>query len=272
MTRAIFFDVDGTLLSHKLGRVPQSSRQAIAELREKGIRVFMATGRHILEIEKLPLDDIRIDGYVTLNGQLCLGENREVFYGLPIDDEDVQAVITIFNEKKTPIQVIEKDRMYMNIVNEKVRKVQEEISSEVSPPGEYKGDKVYQFVIYVDDKETEQIVRNLSGSKMSRWNRHAIDIIPEKGGKVEGIKQILQLYDIAQDEIIAFGDGENDIDMLHFAGIGIAMGNAEEKVKRHADYVTDTVEEDGIIKALRHYKILDDPVRLQLAGRENELL
>ena len=265
MIKAIFFDIDGTLLSHKLGRVQQSSKQAIIQLREKGIRVFMATGRHILEIEELPLDEIETDGYVTLNGQLCLGEGREVFYELPVDDEDVQTIITIFNEKKIPVQVIEKDRMYMNIINEKVRKVQEEICSEVSPPGEYKGDKIYQFVIYVDDKETEQIVRSLSGSKMSRWNRHAIDIIPKKGGKVEGIKQILKLYDIAPDEIMAFGDGENDIDMLRFAGIGIAMGNAEEKVKCHADYVTDTVEGDGIIKALRHYNILDAPVRLTVS-------
>ena len=58
-------------------------------------------------------------------------------------------------------------------------------------------------------------------------------------------------------EIMAFGDGENDIDMLQFAGVGVAMGNADEKVKAMADYVTDTVENDGIEKALRHFGLID---------------
>ncbi len=58
-------------------------------------------------------------------------------------------------------------------------------------------------------------------------------------------------------EIMAFGDGENDMDMLRFAGIGVAMGNASDMVKAAADYVTDTVDENGIENALRHFGLID---------------
>ena len=58
---------------------------------------------------------------------------------------------------------------------------------------------------------------------------------------------------IDQEEIIAFGDGENDMEMLQFAGIGVAMGNATDELKAQADYVTDTNENDGVAKAIRHF-------------------
>ncbi len=67
---------------------------------------------------------------------------------------------------------------------------------------------------------------------------------------------MIERYGIRQDEIMAFGDGENDIDMIEFAGIGVAMGNADEEVKQRADYVTDNVNRDGVRKALEHFGML----------------
>ena len=71
MIRAAFFDIDGTLLPHSTGRVPASAEQAVRDLREKGIKVFAATGRHMLEHEELPLDGLCVDGYILLKGQIC---------------------------------------------------------------------------------------------------------------------------------------------------------------------------------------------------------
>lgn len=71
-----------------------------------------------------------------------------------------------------------------------------------------------------------------------------------------GIESILKYYGIKREEIMAFGDGENDIEMLQYAKIGIAMGNADNDVKKAADYITDHIDEDGIYKALQYYKIL----------------
>ena len=62
---------------------------------------------------------------------------------------------------------------------------------------------------------------------------------------------------IKAEETIAFGDAENDLEMLKFAGIGVAMGNGEEQVKAQADYVTADVDDDGIAKALRHFGLIE---------------
>ena len=69
--------------------------------------------------------------------------------------------------------------------------------------------------------------------------------------------QYLDENGLKREEIMAFGDGENDIDMLKFAGIGVAMGNASDEVKAAADYVTDSVDADGIAKALKHFGLID---------------
>ena len=83
MIKAIFFDVDGTLLSHTTKSISRDAVQALRILQDQGIRIFMATGRHSAELKKLPVHDIRFDGYITLNGQLCLDNRRNVIYGAP---------------------------------------------------------------------------------------------------------------------------------------------------------------------------------------------
>ena len=89
------------------------------------------------------------------------------------------------------------------------------------------------------------------------WSDTGIDIIPKDGGKSAGIRRYLEEHGLDRSEIMAFGDGENDIDMLKFAGIGVAMGNSSDIVKAAADYVTDTIDNDGIEKALRHFGLID---------------
>ena len=70
MIKAIFFDVDGTLLSHDTKKVPRSTKEALKQLKKQNIKTFMATGRHNLELDDLPMEDLTFDGYVLLNGQI----------------------------------------------------------------------------------------------------------------------------------------------------------------------------------------------------------
>ena len=83
-----------------------------------------------------------------------------------------------------------------------------------------------------------------------------MDIISASGGKVTGIQFIMEMLGLSRDEIMAFGDAENDTDMLKFAGTGIAMGNARDSVKLISDYVTDSIDDDGIEKALKHFRVI----------------
>ena len=78
----------------------------------------------------------------------------------------------------------------------------------------------------------------------------------KNGGKVVGIEKMLEHHGITKEEIIAFGDGENDLEMLAFAGVGVAMGNADEEVKEVADYVTTDIDDDGIWNACKHFNLI----------------
>lgn len=254
MIKAVFFDIDDTLVSHTYGGIPEGTKEAVAKLKAQGIKVFAATGRNLEEIESLPVEDVAFDGYVTLNGQICLDENKKMIYGNAIDEEDVRTMTALFREKTLPTIIVEESRMYINFVNEKVIETQKAISARPSKIGEYHGGKVYQFITYANDEQIRMLQEMLPHCKMTRWGPEGIDIIAQNGGKVSGIQQMLQYYGIAPDEIMAFGDGENDIDMMKYAHIGIAMGNAENEVKANADYVTNHIDDDGIRKALMHYK------------------
>lgn len=103
----------------------------------------------------------------------------------------------------------------------------------------------------------EKVISNLlSICKVTRWNNYVVDIIASSGGKISGIKEYLRKNNIKREETMAFGDGENDIDMLKYVHIGVAMGNADDYVKENADYITDSVDNNDIRKALLALKVI----------------
>lgn len=256
MVKAIFFDIDGTLLSHRSGTVPSSARAALLRLKERGVLLFAATGRHILELEKLPVRDLPFDGYATLNGQICLDGHKTLLYSAPIPPEDAQQLAAAFAAREVPMMIVEAERIYVNFINDAVRTAQRAISTPVPEIGVYTGAPMYQFDVYADEAHLPPLIAQLPHCKASRWNPYAIDVMPRSGGKVAGIRRILEHFHLTPQEIMAFGDGENDLDMLRCAGIGVAMGNADEAVKQSADHVTAGVDQDGIREALAFFGLI----------------
>lgn len=255
MIQAVFFDVDGTLLSHTQHLVPSSTRRALDQLRRKGIKRVLATARHVLELTMLPVGDIDFDGYVTLNGQLCLDAQGNVISGNPITGPDKEAIIHLFNEKTVPVMLLERDAMYCNFIDQNVVFAQQAVSTPLPDVGMYTGNEIYQAIIFAE--RGNPLFSRLSGCKITRWNDPAVDVISRQGGKAAGIMAYLQFDHIPRADSMAFGDGENDMEMLQFVGTGVAMGNADDLVKQHADFVTDSVDHDGIEKALIQLGILE---------------
>ena len=96
----------------------------------------------------------------------------------------------------------------------------------------------------------------MPGCAATRWSPYFSDITPRGGSKRVGIEKMLAHFGIPASDTMAFGDGGNDIEMLRFAGVGVAMGNAGEEVRLAADYVTDDVDHDGIQNALRRFGVI----------------
>ena len=256
MIKAIFFDIDGTILSHATRSIPQSALDSIKTLQEKGIHCVCATGRSMMEIKELIINDVPFDSYITLNGQVVFDKNREFLFGNPIQNEEKQLIIDLFNEKKTPVMMIEKNDIYMNVVNDLVVKAQHDVSTPVFPCKEYCGNDFYMVSVYVDSEHEELFRTKFNHCLVTRWHELGLDIVSKEGGKVAGIERYLQMNNISLEETMAIGDGENDIEMLKYVNIGIAMGNAKDKVKEIADYVTDDIDCDGLYKALKHFDLV----------------
>ncbi len=256
MIKAAFFDVDGTLLSHKTHRVPPSTRAALGKLRESGIRCVVATGRNLGELEKLPVKDICFDGYILMTGQVVLDADKKQCAATPITGRTREFLIDCFQKKSFPIFLAEENRGYVNYVNSHVRAVQVSISSEIPEIAEYSGADIFQASAYLRPEEEYLLEPIVGHCEITRWNFGGVDIIAKGGGKIRGIQQYLDRNGLKPEEIIAFGDGENDEQMLRFAGLGVAMGNAEPATKAAADYVTADIDADGLAKALQHFGLI----------------
>lgn len=256
MIKAAFFDIDGTLFSHTIHAIPESTRRTVTLLREKGIKVFIATGRSLKETKRVPLGDMKFDGYVTLNGQICLDAEENILFEAPIKGEDEAYLLDAFVNKKFPLAIVEKERIYINYIDNSVIRAQKSVNIPLLPIKEYEGAPIYQFIGYMNREETEKIAPKIPNCKITRWYNEGIDIISKDGGKANGIQKVLEFYGMTKEEIIAFGDSDNDMDMLEFAEIGVAMGNAEVEVKAVADYVTTDIDEDGIWNACKHFELI----------------
>jgi Cof subfamily protein (haloacid dehalogenase superfamily) len=259
MIKAIFFDIDGTLLSHQTKKVPDSTVKALKLLKEKGIYTFISTGRHISEMKDLPLDHLEFEGYITLNGQYCYNKDGTI-YDLPIQQQDIDNIIKEIQHHPFPCIFVEDKLMYINYNNEDVQTVQDAISTPLPDVNDIQRGfthPIYQVIPYGIDEDSEQrIMKLMPHCKRTRWHSLAVDIIPQEGGKQNGIRQVLNYYHIKQEETMAFGDGFNDIDMLEFVEIGIAMGNASQEVKDIADDITEDIDNDGIYRALKKYHVI----------------
>jgi hypothetical protein len=113
-----------------------------------------------------------------------------------------------------------------------------------------------QLCFYIDDEKEQKVMPFLPNLSLSRWHPLFADVNVAGISKATGLSVFADYYGIGMTEIMACGNGGNDIPMLKAAGIGVAMGNASEIVKASANFVTGTVENDGLCKALKHFGII----------------
>ncbi len=258
MIKAVFLDIDGTMVSFRTHRVPDSAAFAVRRLREKGIKVYICTGRHMLFIDNL--GDLEFDGYITVNGGYCTDSSGKCVHSRTIPVEDILKMKEILESGNAfPCTVVQENAAFVNFADGRLHEVLSLINLPAPPERPFSDaliSPVYQMICVFDGKTEEQVIARMPGCETTRWHPYFADIVPKGSNKAEGIRKIITLEGICPEEIMAVGDGGNDISMLDFAGAGVAMGNADDEVKAHADYVTDTVDEDGIYNAMKHYGLL----------------
>lgn len=260
MIKAAFFDIDGTLVSLKQKVYPPSTKPALQRLRANGVKTFVATGRSKFEIisEHL-LDGLEFDGLLTNNGQDAYAADGSLLYGKPIDPNEAAALLTWAEQHDCACWMVSAERSVMNFHNERVLQAMEAIHTRPPELGDLRemlNKPIYKIVLFLTREEMPAVMPCAPTSRTAQWYACGHDIISADGGKRSAMLEILRRYGMTAAECIAFGDSENDIEMLRAAGVGVAMGNATPDCRAAAGYVTADCDDDGIRKALEHFELI----------------
>jgi Cof subfamily protein (haloacid dehalogenase superfamily) len=257
MIKAVFLDIDGTMVSFNTHRMPEQTKEALCEARSRGVKVFVATGRHRSDINNL--DDLEFDGYITLNGGYCFVGDRVVFQK-PIPRRDVEAFVRYVEETAPiPCFFVEAHRISADMENDCMTGMMKLVKFTPRPtvPARAFVDKeIFQLTAFFPVEQEPEIMRHLPGCTATRWHPTFADIVARGVDKKAGLEKMGEYFGFSAGEMMAIGDGGNDIPMIRYAGTGIAMGNAGEEVKQSADYVTKTVDDDGVGHALRRFGVI----------------
>ena len=246
--KIIFFDIDGTLVDHSIGRIPAKTFEALHRLREKGILLCIATGRAPASLPHF--DGFRFDALCTFNGSLAYTET-ETIHSQPLSPEDVAKVIANAAAIGRPVSIATRDGLSANGIDTDLADYYRLAGLELTADPNFDRvcrENIYQIMLGCRESDFDAIVRDTDGVKIAvSWDR-AVDVISATSGKGTAIRKITEYFCLQPEDSLAFGDSFNDMDMLQAAGTGVAMGNATPKLKEVADDICGHVSEDGIYR------------------------
>ena len=249
MIKAAFFDIDGTLLSFTTHRVSDGTVRAFDMLHRAGVHTFISSGRPMVLIPQMP---VTFEAHITMNGGLVFTPDK-VLLSNPIQHEDCEAWLDFAKARNLCTMVFTADGMMLAQPNEAGMKLRDQLEFTMPPIvdiEEMRGVEAYQIIALMPPQMDRDVAALLPHCRLPRWHPAFTDIVADGNSKAAGMEAVCRHFGIKQEETIAFGDGANDIEMLRWAGIGIAMGNAAAQVKEAADMVTTSVDEEGIEQAI----------------------
>ena len=257
---ALFFDIDGTLVSFKTHEIPPSTIFALTQAKANGHRLFIATGRPPLIITNLSAIEHLIDGFVTTNGALCFIGDKIVRCKNIVPDE-ARWLVRDAQEKNYGIIVIgEKDVAVLDPQGEVDRIFRHELAvknlNQAKPIDDVLHQRILQLTPFFPEDYERELMAHIPHCTSGRWHPAFTDITAQGADKGEGLLTMAAYLGLDPQYTIAFGDGGNDSSLIKTAGIGVAMGNALDTLKQEANYVTTSVDEDGVLNALQHFGLV----------------
>lgn len=261
MKKAIFFDIDGTLLDYFGGITDMTSKvkESIRSLQKEGHYVFIATGRPYAFLNKAILD-FGFDGFILANGAQVIIKDK-IIHSEYLDKSFIQNLIPEL-ENLNIQYVLESD--YYSYIKEsykefydfldKVGVSKELLKNEfsISDIGVYKiemlcpNEEIMNSCIQIVERNDEYTYVNSIALK-------SFELYSKKNSKATGILKALEFLNIDIKNSYAFGDGKNDIEMLSTVGCGIAMQNASNEVKKYANKITDSIQNDGVAIGIKKF-------------------
>ncbi len=277
--KAVFFDIDGTLLTDNR-TVLASTVQAINQLKHRGYLVGLATGRG--PNFSLPyMASLNLDIAICYNGQYIF-DRKGVISAQELPKDSLVSLVNYAQKKQRDLSFgTATDMVGSRLLHVGVRKwaywlakrlpdfmadllmvgfnhgyrriwpkTRESMMAKLEQP-------IYQVVMLASKKETDKLGYLFPKLTFTRSSPFAADIISKGMSKLKGIAVVANRFNFDLSQVMAFGDSDNDIEMVRGVGLGIAMGNGKRKLKQFANYTTASNNDGGIAAALEHFKLID---------------
>ncbi|MDD3224900.1 MAG: HAD family hydrolase [Clostridium sp.] len=259
MRKAVFFDIDGTLLDclNGINNITPRVKKAIHELQSKGNYVFIATGRPYAFLND-NLRNFGFDGFVLTNGAY-VQVRKKCIYKQFIDKDYIKDIVSNF--KKFNIEYILQGETYSYIKDE-YKKLHSFYDAHSISKKYFRGNyniedvDIYKIEMLCNDKKGIDYCLSLGKADYNyiyNIKSSSFELYSKANSKATAILKVLDSLNIPVENSYAFGDGKNDIEMLSTVGCGIAMGNAKDYVKSYAKKVTDTVQNDGVALEIEEF-------------------
>lgn len=246
MYRLILSDLDHTLLKSD-GSISDHTFSVLKRCREQGILFAIATARYWIGAERY-IKQFQPDFEITTDGTVIHSDN-ELIYSCEFSEADTNKIVQLLLEKKpdAEITVAVGKTVYWNSKHiAESERLHKAVYCEYDRPLECRANKIIAEL--PDDTIAREIVEEMDCKLQCYRGEKWYAFLPKGSGKIEAIKALSEKSGISLDEIVAFGDDKNDIDMLKICGTGIAVSNAIEDVLKIADGVTSSNDEDGVAR------------------------
>ncbi len=264
---ALILDIDGTLVnSQKV--VSEATRDAIIEAQKRGKTVAIASGRSISGIRRtassISLEEF--GGYViAYNGTTVVNcKTGECIYNQMISTEMIAPVYEAAKEAKVGILVYhdqQKELLSGNGVDKYIEADARACEITIRETKHFVQDinfPINKFLLTGEPEymcEVEKKMQEKFGDRLNvfRSDPYYVELLPKFVDKGVAVEKLMKHLDIKKDKVICIGDSYNDLPMLRRVGLGVAMGNAQKEVKEAADFITDSNDEDGIVKVIKKF-------------------
>jgi Cof subfamily protein (haloacid dehalogenase superfamily) len=258
--KVLFLDIDGTIIKPD-DSIDDTTVKSIRQVQQKGIEVFLATGRPLHEIRDLA-DELKVNSLIGYNGAFAIYQCKDLFQE-PMKKEIVKQFIDIAKKNQHELVLYTKDEniftdLEADCVKEFIVKFHLHRNAPYLPSNDYEilgmtliNLEPQDTVLYKIDDQIHLSQVNLEGML------HCYDVIRDKVNKGIAIQYILNHLGLSKENAIAFGDGLNDKEMLMSVGEGFAMGNGHPDLFQYAKHKTTTVNNSGIYNGLRTLGIVE---------------
>lgn len=261
MGKLLFFDVDGTIWDMK-NHIPDSVVKAFSELKKRGHKTFINTGRARGYVRKENLLNLGFDGIIAGCGT-TIEIGGELLYKSFIEPEGLAKTINTLNGYGFRSILEGWETLYLNYdewrndiyFNKLYGDLGDDIEEIRDNWGKWQG-----ICKFSSDTKNGDMKGGLLAVKDEYYpiihNETVVEMVPHGHSKATGMDWVCQYFDCDISDTFAFGDSSNDREMIEHAGIGIAMGNGTDEIKAVSDYVTSSMAEDGIYNALKHFELI----------------